>query len=128
MSRIFLFGIVALMAWACSPVKNASKTSAVIAKSIQDSTEYEILIVDNGFDQWYLLNFTPAQDRTNEYYHTKNIISVGNWNDLYHTLKYSNIIDSYIDYRPDVEYGIGVNRKLYWYFRYVRSKYGIRLF
>jgi hypothetical protein len=38
------------------------------------------------------------------------------------------VIDSWINYQPQIDYGIDVNRKLYWYFRFVEDYYGIRLF
>jgi hypothetical protein len=72
---------MALTVWACSPVKEATKTSASLAQNSKDTTEYEVVI-----------------------------------------------IESYIDYRPNIDYGIEVNRKLFWYFKYVKSKYGINLF
>ncbi len=128
MSRSVLIGILALMVWACSPVKTASKSSAILTQKEQDSTEYGIVIIDPGFDQWYQLNYSPAQDRANDYYRTQNNIAVRNWNDYYRTGKHGNVIDSYIDYRPEVDYGIDVNRRLFWYFRYIKSEYLIHLF
>jgi len=128
MSRSILIGILALILWTCSPVKEASKTSAVMTQSSLDSTEYDIIIIDPGFDQWYLLNYSPSKDRLNDYYRIKNLIAVGNWNEYYRSGRYINIIDSYLDYRPEVEYGIELNRKLFWYFKYLKSKYRIRLF
>jgi len=128
MSRSSLIGILALMVWACSPVKEALKTSAILAQDSLDSTEYHILIIDPWFDQWYLFNYSPALDHSNDYYRTKNLIAVGNWNDHCRSGRYINVIDSYIDYRPDVDYGIEVNRKLFWYFKYIMSNYKIRLF
>jgi hypothetical protein len=128
MSRSFIIGILALMIWACSPLKNATKTSATLTQNGQDSTEYSIVIIDPGFDHWYLLNYSPAKDRTNDYYRTKNIVAVENWNYYYRTGKYSNVFDSEIDYRPEVDYGIEVNRKLFWYFDYVTQSYRIYLF
>jgi hypothetical protein len=128
MSRSFFIGLLALTVWACSPVKTASKSSAILTQKEQDTTEYGIVIIDPGFDQWYLLNYSPAQDRSNDYYRTQNIIAVRNWNDYYRTGKYSRIIDSEIDYLSYMDYGIDVNRKLFWYFRYIKSEYRIYLF
>jgi hypothetical protein len=125
---VFIIGIIAAMLWACSPVKEVSKTSATLVQDKQDSTEYEILIVDPHFDQWYLLNYNPEKDHSNDYYRYKNLIAVSNWNDYYRTGKYNGVIDSYINYSADTDYGIELNRKLYWYFKYIRSNYGIRLF
>ena len=128
MKLSFFIGIMALLVWACSSVKDISKTSATLTQNSQDSTEYEIHIIDPWFDQWYMLNYAEAKDYTNEYYHNKNLIAVSNWNEYYRVGKYDLVIDSYIDYQPNIDYGIEVNRQLYWYFKYVREKYKVRLF
>ncbi len=36
--------------------------------------------------------------------------------------------DSYIDYNPNIDYGLDLNYKLYYYFRYFEEKHGIRLY
>jgi hypothetical protein len=128
MKLSFVFGIMALVVWACSPVREVSKTSATLTQNSKDTTEYEIIIVDIGFDTWYLTNYSEAKDRSNEYYRYKNMVAVANWNDYYHLGRYDRVIESYIDYRPGIDYGIELNRKLFWYFKYVKSEYGINLF
>jgi hypothetical protein len=128
MKFCFYIGIMVLLFWACSPVKEASKTSATLTQDSLDSTEYEILIIDTHFDQWYLINYDPSKDHSNDYYRNKNMIAVANWNDYYRTDRYSGIIDSYIDYWPTIDYGIEVNRKLFWYFKFIKEKYRIHLF
>ena len=125
MKPSFLIIIMGLMVWACSPAKKASKASVTLAK---DSVEYEIWIIDPRFDQWYIINYSPAKDYSNEYYRSKNMIAVINWNDYYRSGKYSKIIDSYIDYQSSIDYGIEVNRKLFWYFKFVVETYNIYLF
>ena len=122
---IFMFS---LAVWACAPVKENISTSAAIAQESKDSTEYELIITDPRFDEWYEFNYTPAKDYSNEYYRSKNEIAVMNWNHYYTTGQYINIIEEYINYEPRIDYGIEVNRKLYWYFKYMRNEYKIRLF
>ena len=119
---------MALVVWACSPVKEAARTSAKLSQNGQDSSGYEILIIDPRFDQWYLLNYSPTKDYSNDYYRSKNLAAVTNWDEYYHTGRYNRVIDSSIDYWPNIDYGIEVNRKLYWYFKYVQNNYRIRLF
>jgi hypothetical protein len=127
--KSFLIPIMmALVIWSCSPAREAARTSSDLSLVGQDSTEYEIIIVDPQFDQWYLMNFTPAKDYSDEFYRSKNITGVASWNYFYNTGKYTRIIDSYLDYRPNVEYGIELNRKLYWYFRYIEESFRIKLF
>jgi hypothetical protein len=121
-------GVLILLLWACTASHPAVKPSASITPRSTDSTEYEILITDLHFEQWYLLNYNQAKDYTNDYYRNKNLIAAGTWNEYYRTGRYTRVIDSSVDYQPTIDYGIEVNRKLYWYFRYVTEQYKIRLF
>lgn len=79
-----LIGMIALLICSCSSVKKTSKTPVTLMQKSQDSTEYEILITDSWFDQWYNLNYTPVKDYSEEYYRSKNLIGVTNWNDYTH--------------------------------------------
>ena len=128
MNRFFYIGILIIVVCSCSTVKEGSKPSAKLTQSGNDSTEYELIIIDPRFDTWYALNYSPAKDRFNEYYRSKNLVAVINWNDYYRNGRYGKVIDSYIDYQPSVDYGIEVNRKLYWYFQYIVESYEIHLF
>jgi len=128
MNRFFIIAAISLLTWACSTGKEAARSSATVAKSSQDSTEYEIRVIDPYFDQWYEINYSPAKDLTNDHYRRNNILAVATWNEYYQNVRYPMVIDSYIDYQPSIDYGLEVNRKLYWYFVYVREHYGIRLF
>jgi hypothetical protein len=128
MKNILFFGIAALVFWACSTGKEASRSSVSLSRDGQDSTEYEILIIDPGFDQWYALNYSPAKDYMEEYYHGKNILAAARWNEYYLNGRYRNVVASTVDYRPEVDYGMEVNRTLYWYFRYAETTYQVPLF
>ncbi|MFO7614463.1 MAG: DUF6146 family protein [Bacteroidales bacterium] len=129
MKPVIVISIIALAVWACSPAKKVSgPTKAVLSETSQDSTEYELVIIDTRFDNWYLMNYSPAKDRTNEYYRMKNSIAAANWNDYYNTGKYHRVIESYLDYWPNIDYGIELNRKLFWYFKFVEETYKIPLF
>ncbi len=127
MKRSFIFGIVALMIMACSTSKEVRKTSASLVPGTSDSLGYEIRVLDPQFDHWYLTNYSAAKDRTNDFYRENNLRAVGTWNDYFRTGRYMRFIDTSIDYHPDVDYGIEVNRILYWYFVYVQEQYKIPL-
>lgn len=122
-SSMFLLTLL----WSCSPSqKTGSSDRHSTIKS--DSTEYEITIIDNDFDQWYLINYSPAKDYSNEYYRSKNQVAVINWNGYFTRNRYHRVIEDYIFYDNSVDYGLDVNRKLYWYFKYTEEKFKIRLF
>ena len=128
MKPVFYISLIVLLAWACSPARNVSKTSAKVEPDPADSTQYELVIIDIHFDSWYTLNYSDAKDRTDEYYHSKNLVAASRWNDYYRRGKYIDVVDSYLDYQPQIDYGIELNRKLYWYFSFVEEYYGIKLF
>ena len=127
MKPAFLIIAAALMIWSCSSNKNTTKTSAVLTQIEQDSTEYELIVIDNHFDQWYQLNYSEAKDRSEDYYRSKNLFAVQTWNEFYRLGKYPDVIDSYINYQPQLDYGIELNRKLFWYFKYVEDYYKVNL-
>jgi hypothetical protein len=95
--------------------------------AISDSLEYELVITDPDFDLWYLMNFSSSKDYSNEFYRGKNQFAVSSWNEYFRRGKYSRIIENHIFYDNSVDYGIEVNRKLYWYFKYTEEKFRIRL-
>jgi hypothetical protein len=126
MKNILIPAIIALLIWSCSPTQHVSKKADDKIKII-DSTEYEIIITDLEFETWYVLNFSPVKDYSNNYYLSKNRVAVNNWNEYFASGHYSRVIDDFIPYNPTIDYGIEVNRKLYWYFTYIEETYHIRL-
>lgn len=120
---IFIF----LLAWSCSPSQKAGSSDRQSTIN-SDSTEYEITIIDPQFDHWYLVHFSQARDYSNEYYRNKNKVAVSTWNDYFTRNRYNRVIQDYIFYDNSVDYGIEVNRKLFWYFEYSEKTFKIRLF
>ncbi len=127
MKQLFISLVVCTIAWSCTTSqKDITTKNNTLVKS--DSTEYEITIIDPGFDQWYMMRYSPANDMSNEIYKIKNLFAVSNWNDYFNRGKYSRVINSYIHYNSFTDYGIDVNRKLYWYFVYIEETSRISLF
>jgi len=115
-----------LLVWSCSSSKDAGNIKK--SRSVQiDSTEYEITIIDTEFDRWYLTNFAPSKDHSNEYYRSKNQVGISNWNDYYNSGRYSRVIENSIYYENARDYGIEVNRILFWYFKFIEDEYKIQL-
>jgi hypothetical protein len=127
MKTLLILGVLAIMAWSCSPAKQTGKSFAIIKEINQDSSEYEVVIIDPAFDHWYLVNYGPAKDYPNHYYKNKNQVAASNWNYYFRSGKYREIINGELNYLPETEYGIDVNRKLYWYFKFIEENYKIRL-
>jgi hypothetical protein len=127
MRTIFIIVASMLLFAACSTQQKTTGTSGVKELIGSDSTEYGIIILDPEFDHWYITHHSNALDRDNEVYRMYNRTAVMNWNDYFILGKYRNIIENHLDYDYNTDYGIEVNRKLYWYFRFVEERYKIRL-
>ena len=128
MKPILIIFLAAILFSGCHTSKNVTsvKQKAVIAKD-KDSTQYEVLIFDPDFDFWYQVHFNSVLDYTNEYYRTQNTLAVVRWNSYYTSGRYYRIIENYLDYDNNTDYGIDINRKLYWYFKYVQEQFHLRL-
>lgn len=98
-------------------------------KIASDSTEYEIIIIDPGFNTWLLSIAKPEGYYSQSYLENRNQIYVINWNQrAMQPLRYGgNLYEMQIDYSPSIDYGYEVNYKLYNYFVYFQRKYNQRL-
>ena len=82
----------------------------------KDSLEYELIIIDNGFDTWLLKNDHMKGQYENTHLQNLNSIYSNTWNQLYMTG--DRRIESYIDYDTRIDYGFDFNYKLFMYFKY----------
>jgi len=89
-----------------------------------DSLEYELIILDPGFNAWFATQ-PPRDFYSNEYYASRNRMYVSEWNERY--LRHSRLYENYVDYNPSVDYNIDLNYRLYYYFRYFEEKNKVKL-
>lgn len=127
MKKFLLFCIILFAAWSCTQQKQVTQSNRPQPVINEDSTEYNILIIDPAFDRWYMMRYSASMDRSNEYYKGMNNIGVQNWNDYYHRGKYPQVIGSFLSYNTSIDYGLEVNRRLYWYFKYTEENFKIRI-
>lgn len=111
------------------PTKNKTKIKEEPVVIANEKLEYEIIIIDQGFT-----TFLNTQARTREYYsntylRNKNRRYVLVWNSrVRNPQRFSpNIYENIIDYNPSIDYGLEVNYKLFWYFKFAEQKYKMRL-
>ncbi|NNC70419.1 MAG: hypothetical protein HKN90_06320 [Flavobacteriaceae bacterium] len=94
-----------------------------------DSIEYEVIIIDPGFTAYLNSIALPMSFYSQDFMETRNRIYVREWNNRarnptrFNGLIYENIID----YQPQIDYGLEVNYKLFWYFQFAQIKYQMRL-
>ncbi len=120
LALLFLFHIDGLAQSKSEKYKTKSDTISV------DSLEYRLIVLDPGFETW-LATQKPESFYSKDYYEQKNRLYVAEWNYRYMTLRNDGLYDSYIDYHPNVDYGLDLNYKLYYYFRYFEEKNHVRL-
>lgn len=122
---LFLCAAIALLA-ACSGPKGAVKIEPNGNKAAgEDSTEYELIVLDPGFDSWYMLQDSPARYRTQQYYEGWNRQYVSEWNALARQPGRRSFFNTIIGYEPSEDYGFELNHKLFYYFQYVENVLGI---
>jgi len=98
-----------------------------VAVEVADSTTYEILVFDVGFENWLATNSRPKWYYENDFYRTKNHQYTVTWNNLVRQAMYRPPFEYEIEFDPKVDYGLDVNWKLYWYYKYLEHTLGITL-
>jgi hypothetical protein len=122
MSRIIFWGMLLLVLAACVSKKGSVKiTSAEIENQEADSLEYELVTFDSRFEVWYEMKDSPALYRSLGYYENWNRQYVSAWNT--NSLHPGNRIfyEPVIGYEPNVDYGLELNHRLFYYFQYVEN-------
>ena len=94
-----------------------------------DSTEYEIIIIEPGFNFWLRSIARPEGYYSQSFLENRNQIFVINYNQrVLQPQRYgSDLYQLQIDYNSSTDYGYDVNYKLYNYFIYFQRKYNQRL-
>jgi hypothetical protein len=94
-----------------------------------DSLEYEVIIIDNGFSTWLASRAYPRNYYSLQYLENKNYLYVTEWNNrVLQPQRYSpRLYEMSIDYRPDIHYGYEVNYLIYNYMIYFQNTYKQKL-
>ena len=105
-----------------SEVKTAAQDTVRIAN---DELEYEILIIEPGFNFWLQSVAKPEGYYSQGFLESRNIFYVTEWNNrVFQPQRYDpNLYELQIDYSPSIDYGYEVNYKLYNYFIYFQLHY-----
>ncbi|MGY0392397.1 DUF6146 family protein [Bizionia sp. KMM 8389] len=130
---IYFISVLYLMA-SCKSNKSTIYNSEV-SQSEQDTIrienealEYEIIIIENGFDTWLNSRARPRDFYTQSFLEARNIVYVTEWNNRVISSRYDpTLYELSIDYQPTVDYGFEVNYLLYYYFVFFEEKYNQKL-
>lgn len=94
-----------------------------------DDIEYEIIIIEPGFNSWLVSTAQPKGYYSQQYLEGRNRLYVTEWNSRVlqpHNFN-PNLYEMRIDYDPSIDYGYEVNYKLYNYFIYFQLTYKQKL-
>lgn len=95
------------------------------ARADNDTIEYELVIFDPGFHNWFNRVRQPEWFYSDSYLTNWNTQLVSQWNYLYQSSSGDCKPGVYIDYDPKIDYGKELNHKLFYYFRYMHEVCGL---
>lgn len=123
-----MFLILVVVVASCTTPRKSTKSVVLKAGSDttqKDSTEYEVVALDPGFESWYAMHNTKATYRSKQYYHSWNVRYVRDWNLKATTYPHAQLFNGTINYDFSEDYPFEVEHKLFMYFQFVENKLGI---
>ena len=135
---LFILGLLFTIIACSTASKNTvaantgSKSTAAVNDTVRianDSLEYEVIIIDNGFSTWLASRALPRNYYSLSYLENKNNLYVTEWNNrVLQPQRYSpNLYEMRIDYQPTIHYGYEVNYLIYNYMIYFQNTYKQKL-
>lgn len=136
MKKIFPVLVVFLIGWACSTQKKATEVKPrtvevagqdSVASNSKDSVEYSIETFDPKFESWYEMHKNETAYHSEQYYEQWNRQYVSAWNANATDPRKSAFFEPIVGYNPNVDYGLELNHKLFYYFQYVENVLKIKI-
>lgn len=138
MKNIIYMLLITILAFNCNTLKTKSSQKNERLENIKENDtvtianedlEYEIIIIEPGFNFWLQSTARPERYYSQEYMEVRNYQYVVEWNQrVLQPQRYNpNLYEWQIDYDPNIDYGYEVSYKLYNYFIYFQLKYKQRL-
>jgi Family of unknown function (DUF6146) len=132
---VFIAFILALVISCTTSKSNFSDKNEVTANATDtirianEKLEYEITIIDPGFNSWFVSQARPRNFYSQNYLETRNRVWVLEWNNrARQPLSYnSSLYEMEVDYRNNIDYGYEVNYMLFNYLTYFQIANNTRL-
>ena len=128
---LFIF-LITVLIYSCTSSQTTTSSSDIVPtntntdtiKIVNEELEYEILIIEIGFESW-LVTQKPMWYYSNNTLAIRNQFYVIEWNQrVIQPNRYNpNLYEQQINYDSTIDYGIEVNYKLYMYFQFFQQKY-----
>ena len=132
MRNLILVLVLVITFIGCNSTSKTTNSNKEIVENTQDtvriandSIEYEIIIIEPGFNFWLESRAKPGGYYSQTYLENKNQLFVTEWNSrAIQPNRYNpNLYEMRIDYNSHIDYGYEVNCKLYNYFIYFQLHY-----
>lgn len=106
-----------------------TQTEGDTIRIANEETEYEIIIIEPGFNFWLESVAQPEGYYSQQFLENRNYVWVIEWNQrVMQPQRFDpNLYELQIDYDLNIDYGYEVNYKLYNYFIFFQRKYNQRL-
>lgn len=132
-SLIYIGFILAIILGCSTSNTSQNKKFSSDVKSVENDTvkianeelEYEIIIIDPGFNSWFLSYARPRNYYSQNYLESRNRDWVIGWNNLF--TQGNRLIEMSIDYNSTIDYGYEVNYMLFNYLTYFQLTNKIKL-
>ena len=99
--------------------KPAPSKASDVVRIANDSLQYEVIIMDSGFNSWLAGNAKPRGFYSESYLEDRNQIYVSEWNSrAMQPQRYNDLYTMQIDYDRHIHYGYEVNYLIYNYMIY----------
>lgn len=135
MKNSLILFFICLIIFSCSTSKTIENKDDLAVMPIDtiritnDELEYEIIILEPGFNSWMQTNAKPRNYYDQTYLETRNRIWVTTFNIRVNDIGNYNtqLYQQPINYQNNIDYGYEVNYMLYNYFVYFQLRYKQRL-
>lgn len=135
MKNTFIFIFICVIIFSCSTSKTIENKDDLVLmpndtiRIANDELEYEIIILEPGFNTWMQTTAKPRNYYDQSYLETRNRIWVTNYNIRVNDIgSFSpQLYQNQINYQNGIDYGYEVNYMLYNYFVYFQLRYKQRL-
>ena len=131
MKKSYFALVILFFVIACGTQKNnnshASTSKNDTIRIANDDLEYEVIIIDAGFNNWLAAYGKPRNFYTQNYMEQRNRIWVNQWNQNVISGPRRDLFEMSINYDTHTDYGYEVNYLLYNYLTYFQLTNNIQL-
>ena len=131
MKKYYLIVIVLFLAFACGTKKSVTTNKATTKNDTiriaNDALQYEVIIIDAGFNGWLASYGKPRNYNSQNYMEQRNRTWVSQWNQNVNSGLRRDLFEMSINYDNGTDYGYEVNYLLYNYLTYFQLTNNIQL-